>query len=86
MNSAILRFVQLCLVANIGLAQSAPKAPPKVISLGEIRIQGDVDRPTINFLIPRAKFDFLDMSDFLVKENLVQKISEAVNEDVFVVK
>lgn len=53
---------------------------PKTISLGEMRIQGDTEHPTINFLIPRIRIDFLD------KKDIIQEIAQPVKSDIFEVK
>ncbi len=68
-------------------AKPLDKSPPrKVISLGEIKVWGDVERPSISFLIPRAKLDFLDGREILSKENLLREIEESVKSDIFEVQ
>jgi hypothetical protein len=62
---------------------ASPKTPPKVISLGEIRIQGDVERPMVSFVIPRAQFDFLASKGFLDKKNWLEDITESLKSDIF---
>jgi hypothetical protein len=61
-------------------------AGPRVIELGEIRIYGDVERPTVSFVIPRAQLDFLDEKGFLDKKNWVLEITESVKSDIFKVQ
>ncbi len=68
------------------LMGAAPQKPPRVISLGEIRIVGDVERPTVSFVIPRAQFDFLDAKWFLDKKNWLPEITESVKSDIFKVQ
>jgi hypothetical protein len=70
----------------MGAKPTEKPAPRKVISLGEIRIWGDVERPSISFLIPRSKLDFLDGRELLSKENLLREIEESVKSDIFEVQ
>lgn len=35
----------------------------EVIDLGEIRIQGNIDKPTVSFVIPRVRFETLKEDD-----------------------
>ena len=76
----------LSLLLLAGATHQKPKVPPKVISLGEIRILGDVERPTVSFVIPRAQLDFLDARGFLDKKNWVIEINESVSSDIFKVQ
>ena len=73
----------LSLSSLLLLMAAAPKTPPKVISLGEIRIQGDVERPMVSFVIPRAPMDFLDSKGFLDKKNWIEEITESLKSDIF---
>lgn len=64
----------------------AAKTPPRVIDLGEIRIQGDVERPTVSFVIPRAQLDFLGTKGFIEKKKWMSGITESVKSDIFKVR
>lgn len=56
---------------------------PRVIALGEIKIQGDVDKPSVSFIIPRARFDFFDTKGFLDKRNSAFETTESVKNRTF---
>ena len=58
----------------------------KVIRLDEIKIVGDVERPTVSFVIARAPFDFLDGSVPSEKKNLIGEIADTVKSDIFEVR
>lgn len=58
----------------------AAKIPPKVISLGEIRIEGDVERPTVSFVIPRAQIKPADEKKWL------QKITAPIKNGIFIMQ
>ncbi|MEI6791367.1 MAG: hypothetical protein WCK42_09330 [Myxococcaceae bacterium] len=73
-------FVLLLAFTFTAFATEKPESYPKTISLGEIRIQGDTEHPTINFLIPRIRIDFLD------KKDIIQEIAQPVKSDIFEVK
>ena len=47
------------------LIHATPIPPTKTISLGEIKITGDTEHPTVNFIIPRARFDFLEKKEII---------------------
>lgn len=68
------------------LMGAAPKMARKVISLGEIHIQGEVERPTVTFVIPRARFDFLNKIELSDKKNWKSEITESLKNDIFQVK
>ena len=72
--------VLLWIFTCTAVASEKPEPPSKTISLGEIRIQGDTEHPTINFLIPRVRIDFLD------KKDIIQEIAQPVKSDIFEVK
>lgn len=80
----ILSLFSLLLLA--GATMHASKAPPRIIDLGEIRIQGDLERPTVSFVIPRAGIDFWDAQGFFDKKNWVLEITESVKNDIFKVR
>lgn len=59
---------------------------PKVISLGEIRIRGRIEKPMVTFVIPRARLDFLHEKGFLDKKNWIQELTNFVKSDIFQVR
>lgn len=82
-----LTLIALSLVLPV-LAGEVKKsvAPPRIVDLGEIQILGDIERPNVGFVIPRASFDFLYKRGGLEKEILVQDVINSVKDDMFKVE
>ncbi|MEI6805008.1 MAG: hypothetical protein WCK49_00695 [Myxococcaceae bacterium] len=59
---------------------------PQVIELGEIKIEGDTERPMVSFVIPRAQFDFLDKKEFSDEKILISEITKSLESDVLKVQ
>ncbi|MBL4818740.1 MAG: hypothetical protein JKY15_05860 [Deltaproteobacteria bacterium] len=76
----------LALLLLLGAKSDPQKKAPRVISLEEIEIWGSVEKPNVSFLIPRSRLNFLNPKAILSKKNLIKKIEESIQSDIFDVR
>ncbi|MBH1989442.1 MAG: hypothetical protein I8H75_02370 [Myxococcaceae bacterium] len=70
-----------------GVQPSRPQEnSTRVIELGEVQIHGDVDRSNVNFVLPRAQFDFLRDRPREEPEDIKEEILKTAKYDIFKVE